>query len=273
MSLNLIRHLEKPLAEIKAKPHSTEGMAAGPADTNIEDPFLAANSCISLIKGQATKLALLITNEPFTPSEIVQILRSMTTVPATGLVSTVQVCDPEKYTLMVRRDMALDAPRSWPRLATLIGTVPKDGRALQSNQKTGETTGILWSACDESARFNQERCPRPSDQEGRGAADRLQDTWGRAQGVGRRDGRRWRQRRIRQQRRCRADTQSPTGLSEIQNGSQHVPSGHGPHAGPPRRVHGIDGAHPQRRPQPHPPAARVVPQAAETGHHLLHGRH
>ncbi|KAH6880773.1 hypothetical protein B0T10DRAFT_495207 [Thelonectria olida] len=129
------------------------------APSNIDALALARDSA-SLIRAHSTKLSLLIINEPFTPSAISTVIRELVAGPIPGLASSLEVCDANVYTSVLRRELAYRAQRVFIELGALVQKVPKDGKVLSGNNERSfsaggkgslASTGVLWSACDDVA--------------------------------------------------------------------------------------------------------------------------
>lgn len=134
--------------------------AAPPAEvTNSKIiPLDLSRDAATLVRAHATKLSLLLINEPFTPSVINDVLKQLLSGPVLGVASAAQACDPALYTAFFRKELAWRSRRVLVTLAELLGKIPKDGKVLSGAKKGGfgaddrgslPSTGILWSACDE----------------------------------------------------------------------------------------------------------------------------
>ncbi|KAL6409254.1 hypothetical protein AUP68_05626 [Ilyonectria robusta] len=122
------------------------------------DALALARDSTALIKAHSTKLSLLIINEPFTPSAISTVVRELVTGPIPGLASSIEVCDTNIYTSVLRRELAWRAQRVFVELGGLLQRVPKDGKIVSGDKKDSfgpggkgslASTGVLWSACDD----------------------------------------------------------------------------------------------------------------------------
>ena len=153
---SLISQLQPSLSDLAA-----DSSAKKPAtqDDKINALNLAQDS-VTLIKAHSTKISLLIINEPFTPTAICKVLRELTGGPLPALASAVELCDPNRYTRTVRRDLAWRSLKVLKDLGDLVGKIPADGKALTGDKKSGPgggaagakgsipVTGQLWAACD-----------------------------------------------------------------------------------------------------------------------------
>ncbi|KAH9883412.1 hypothetical protein F4778DRAFT_664000 [Xylariomycetidae sp. FL2044] len=127
-----------------------------PSNADTVDALSLAHDSASLIRAHATKLSLLIINEPFTPSAINKVLRELVAGPVPGIASAVQVCDPDKYTRLARQELASACYSVLKGLRSLLGLIPLSGEALSEERKNGgngdkgsiAATGVVWSACD-----------------------------------------------------------------------------------------------------------------------------
>ncbi|XWW99264.1 hypothetical protein V2A60_007273 [Cordyceps javanica] len=121
-------------------------------------PLDLARDAATLVRAHSTKLTLLLINEPYTPSAIVDVLKQLLSGPVLGVASAAEACDPSRYTAFFRKELAWRSKRVLVTLAELLGKIPKNGAALSGPGRGGfaadgkgslPSTGILWSACDE----------------------------------------------------------------------------------------------------------------------------
>jgi hypothetical protein len=157
----LVGQLQLVLDEIHKNPTVpaavTEEQAAAPLNA-----LALARDSASLIKAHATKISLLIINEPFTATAVTSILKELVSQPLPGLAAAVQLCDPTLYTAFVRRELAWRAKTVLSELAQLLNQIPRDGKIIAQDKQRGfaaagkgsiSTTGMLWSACDDVVNF------------------------------------------------------------------------------------------------------------------------
>jgi hypothetical protein len=159
-SISLIKQFEQ-VANQAAKGQSTTAPPSSTSDTPPQsqsvDALSLAHDSASLIRAHSTKLSLLIINKPFTPSAIVKVLQELVAGPIPGLASAVQVCDADRYTSIVRQDLAWRCHRILKELRGLIEAIPLDGNILPPEKRDGAkgdkgsltVTGVIWSACDD----------------------------------------------------------------------------------------------------------------------------
>ncbi|KAK1248252.1 hypothetical protein MKX08_006472 [Trichoderma sp. CBMAI-0020] len=152
----LLKQLQDVLGEIRNNPDAPSAPATSSASTTPLDALALARDSATLIRAHATKVSLLIINEPFTPSAVSSVVRELVKGPIPGLAASVQACDPNVYTRAFRRELASRCQRVLSGLAELLVKVPKDGKVL-AKEKEGfgaggkgsiASTGVLWSACD-----------------------------------------------------------------------------------------------------------------------------
>lgn len=152
----LLKQLQDVLSEIRSNPDAPSTPATSSASTTPLDVLALARDSATLIRAHATKVSLLIINEPFTPSAVSSVVRELVKGPIPGLAASVQACDPHIYTFAFRRELALRCHYVFSGLAELLGKIPKDGKVL-SKEKEGfgaggkgsiASTGVLWAACD-----------------------------------------------------------------------------------------------------------------------------
>ncbi|KAM0446837.1 hypothetical protein ACHAPV_007055 [Trichoderma viride] len=152
----LLKQLQDVLGEIRNNPDAPSAPATSSASTTPLDALALARDSATLIRAHATKVSLLIINEPFTPSAVSSVVRELVKGPIPGLAASVQACDPNVYTWALRRELASRCQRVLSGLAELLVKIPKDGKVL-AKEKEGfgaggkgsiASTGVLWSACD-----------------------------------------------------------------------------------------------------------------------------
>jgi hypothetical protein len=130
------------------------------------DALALAHDSAALIKAHATKISLLIINEPFTPSAITKVLRELVASAIPSLAAAVEVCAPERYTRSIQQDLAWRAGRVLRELRELLSRIPRDGKVLSNAEKNASagapggrgsiaTTSVLWSTCDDVMAFGK----------------------------------------------------------------------------------------------------------------------
>ncbi|KAL7898300.1 hypothetical protein HDV63DRAFT_374665 [Trichoderma sp. SZMC 28014] len=152
----LLKQLQEVLGEIRNNPDAPSAPATSSVSTTPLDALDLARDSATLIRAHATKVSLLIINEPFTPSAVSSVVRELVKGPIPGLAASVQACDPSVYTLAFRRELASRCHRVMSGLAELLVKIPKDGKVLAKEQEgfgaggkgSIASTGLLWSACD-----------------------------------------------------------------------------------------------------------------------------
>ncbi|KAI1757973.1 hypothetical protein F4782DRAFT_5091 [Xylaria castorea] len=121
------------------------------------DVLALAHDSASLVRAHATKLSLLIINEPFTPSAITKVLRELVAGPIPAIASAVQLCVADTHTTVACQYLAERCRRILHELRRLIEAIPLDGKVLPAHRKNGVngdrgsivTTGVLWAVCDD----------------------------------------------------------------------------------------------------------------------------
>jgi hypothetical protein len=169
-ALTLVAQLDAVVSNVAAQKQVGNAGDAQPearqlavADGSI-DALSLAHDAATLIKAHATKISLLIINEPFTPSAITKVLRELVTSPVPSLAAAVEACVPERYTWGIQQELAWRAGRVLKELEQLLLRIPTDGKVLSDNKKNASagaaggkgsiaTTGVLWSACDDVMAF------------------------------------------------------------------------------------------------------------------------
>ncbi|KAI0450810.1 hypothetical protein F5B21DRAFT_489223 [Xylaria acuta] len=130
--------------------------APAPAPASVDVLALAHDSA-ALVRAHATKLSLLIINEPFTPSAVAKVLRDLVAGPIPAIASAVQLCAADTCTSVARQDLAWRCCRVLKELGGLVEAIPLDGKVLPAHRKNGAngdkgsivTTGVVWAACDD----------------------------------------------------------------------------------------------------------------------------
>ncbi|KAL7806742.1 hypothetical protein V8C26DRAFT_415784 [Trichoderma gracile] len=161
----LLKQLQDVLASIRNNPSTlpsttpSSSTSSSSVSTSPLDALALARDSATLIRAHATKVSLLIINEPFTPTAVSSVLRELVSGPIPGLVASVQACDPNGYTLVFRNELAWRCQRVLAELADLLQRIPNDGKVLKK-EKEGfgggggggkgsiASTGVLWAACD-----------------------------------------------------------------------------------------------------------------------------
>ncbi|KAK3942596.1 hypothetical protein QBC46DRAFT_69099 [Diplogelasinospora grovesii] len=170
-TVTLIDQLEAVAASIASERHPARNgdssTATQPApDSAPLDALALAHDSATLIKAHATKISLLIINEPFTPTAITKVLRELVAGPLPALASAVQLCTAERYTQTIQRDLSWLGSRVLKELKELVTRIPKDGKVLTAEKKNASAgaaagkgslaaTGVLWAACDGVVDFSK----------------------------------------------------------------------------------------------------------------------
>lgn len=152
----LLKQLQDVLGEIRKNPEAASSPATSSASSAPLDALALACDSATLIRAHATKVSLLIINEPFTPSAVSSVVRELVAGPIAGLAASAQACDANVYTAVFRRELAWRCQRVLSELADLLQKIPKDGKILAKDREgfgaSGKgsiaSTGVLWAACD-----------------------------------------------------------------------------------------------------------------------------
>ncbi|KAK3349486.1 hypothetical protein B0T25DRAFT_244515 [Lasiosphaeria hispida] len=169
-AIALISQLEAVVAGIAVqKGTDTINNTAAVESQGTVDPIDAlslAHDSVALIKAHATKISLLIINEPFTPTAITSVLRELITGPVPALASAVQLCTAERYTQALQQELAWQGGRVLKELRELLSKIPQNGKILSGEKKNSSAgsaagkgslaaTGVLWAACDDVIAFSK----------------------------------------------------------------------------------------------------------------------
>ncbi|KAK5995359.1 hypothetical protein PT974_03763 [Cladobotryum mycophilum] len=154
----LVKQLQDVLIAIRKLPEPSESSSSGPSTlADSHNALTLARDSATLVRAHATKISLLIINEPFTPSAVSTILTELVSGPLPGLAVCVQACDSSLYPVVFKRELAWRCERTLSELYDLLQKIPKDGKVLSGKRKDGfasqdrgsiASTGLLWAACD-----------------------------------------------------------------------------------------------------------------------------
>lgn len=164
--LTLIGQLEVVVSGLSSQEISTTaspGVQQSPEGGSLDALSLAHDSA-TLIRAHATKISLLIINEPFTPTAITKVVRELIAGPLPGLAASAQQCTARRYTRAIQKDLAWKVARVLKELRDLLSRIPKDGKILKDGKKNAAAgaaggkgsiaaTGLLWAACDDLMAF------------------------------------------------------------------------------------------------------------------------
>lgn len=154
--LAITSQLATTLGDIYKNPASTF-TAATTTSTSTLDAVALSRDASNLAKAQATKISLLIINEPFTPSAVTTVVRELAAGPVPAIAAAVQTCDPALYTNVFRKEMAWRCQRLLKEIVELVSKIPKNGQVVAEKDRKGfskqkgslASTGLLWSAADD----------------------------------------------------------------------------------------------------------------------------
>ena len=110
-----------------------------------------ATKAATLLKAQITKLSLLCMNEPFTSSEIIKIIRSLTTECFPALLTAGEAVVPQTYSRFLHQtihsrivDLCNTLPRYLQQIPRCIAAVKEAANRPDTLQHTGQ----IWASCD-----------------------------------------------------------------------------------------------------------------------------
>lgn len=165
-SVSLLQQLQVALAEIHRNPTAPtadDSPDSGPSSTSSTpiDAIALARDSASLVRAHSTKLSLLIVNEPFSSNAVISVVRDLASGPIPGLASSLEQCQPARYTAVFRKELAWRCRSVFVELAQLLQKVPLNGQALSGADEgfgpdgkgSIALTGVLWSACDDVAKL------------------------------------------------------------------------------------------------------------------------
>ncbi|KAK7223132.1 hypothetical protein V2G26_011135 [Clonostachys chloroleuca] len=157
-TLELIQRLQTVLSDINRNPTATSTSSAQSSGQAPLNSLALAQDSSALVRAHATKVSLLIVNEPFTPSALVGVIRELAQGPLPSLAASAETCTADRYTAVFRKELAWRCRSVLLELAKLLEKIPKDGKALSASEQGFSAdkgsialTGVLWAACDQVA--------------------------------------------------------------------------------------------------------------------------
>ncbi|KAL2120013.1 hypothetical protein VTJ04DRAFT_6974 [Mycothermus thermophilus] len=165
-AISLVSQLDTVVTSVAAEKQTKSSAQKPGISGDSLDALAVAHDSAALIKAHATKISLLIINEPFTPSAVTKVVRELVSAPVPSLAAAVEACSPQRYTRIIQQDLAWRAGRVLRELKELLLRVPKDGKVVSGADKTSSagsaagrgsiaTTGVLWAACDDVMAFSK----------------------------------------------------------------------------------------------------------------------
>lgn len=120
------------------------------------DPLELLSKSATVIKAHTTKLALLITNKPFTPSAIASVIRELSSGPLPALMTGVELCYEAEWGSTFRHEVKSLVKTLLQELRALLHDIPLEGQAPftagDENKITSKdslaSTGVVWEACE-----------------------------------------------------------------------------------------------------------------------------
>lgn len=157
----LLQQLQGLVDDIHRHPSSSSSATVPPSSSLPPDPgnalSLAADAA-TVIRAHATKISLLLINEPFSAAAVARLVRELVSAPVPALLSAAEACAASRYSALLRSELALRSRRLLSALGTLLRTVPLDGKPLPVDARVAYTPGdpgsipataLLWNACDQ----------------------------------------------------------------------------------------------------------------------------
>lgn len=118
-------------------------------------PLHALRDAAKLLHAHATKIGLLLINDPFTPSAVQKELLACETQCIPGMLGAVEVCHPTLWTITVAKEARLRVEAALGALNLLLVDIKSkiEGGSVKLNaskqkEKTLASTGQVWQACD-----------------------------------------------------------------------------------------------------------------------------
>lgn len=155
---------DKDLDELKATVISTQALlshlltslkdsknALIPEGEEPPNALALASSVASLIHAQTTKLSLLVTNKPFTPTAITRIIKTLSGECIPALASAAELASAANYPRCIHQRVVQDATTILQEFQTMLKEIPLDEHGVEQTQTRGtlSNTGVIWAACDQ----------------------------------------------------------------------------------------------------------------------------
>jgi len=138
----LISHFESQI--------QTAVLPLTPLDPSSPNALAIFSDAGAVLKAQTTKLALLVLNEPFSPSEITFILKALCNECIPALVSACQLCPRTSYTNFLHRTIRSCVGSSFKSYMGILDEIPVDKAGVKriQRQKALNSTGMIWESLD-----------------------------------------------------------------------------------------------------------------------------
>ncbi|KIW08040.1 uncharacterized protein PV09_00984 [Verruconis gallopava] len=134
---------------------STPAKSSTTPSTDAPNPLLVLRDTAKLLRAHATKIGLLLINEPFTPSAVQKELAACEKLCVPSMVGAVGVVHPQMWTESLAKEARLRVQAATGAFGILLadvrskcqgGTVRVE--SVQHKEKTLVSTGQVWEACD-----------------------------------------------------------------------------------------------------------------------------
>lgn len=147
-SLSVLLHTFQRALEAPSQPRGTSGTEP--------NPLALISDTAKLTKANTTKLSLLILNSPFSAKEVIFILNALSERILPALMSTVELCSPEIYTLALNNHVRSSLRVVFQELILYLRCIPEYARGARNmSQSTLASTGVLWEHCDRLIELGQ----------------------------------------------------------------------------------------------------------------------
>lgn len=154
---SLATKLSTAIHEVYKSPSTVSQRAADAPSTTAVDALALSRDAATLARAQATKISLLIINEPFTASAVATVVKESAASSLPALATAVEACEPGLYTAAFRKELAWRCRKLITEFVTLLDKIPKDGKVVPESERQGfsqtkgsvATTGVLWAAADD----------------------------------------------------------------------------------------------------------------------------
>ena len=124
------------------------------------EPLDVLSTAATLIHAHTTKLVLLLTNQPFTPSAICSILRELSTSALPAMMAAMDSIDSRIWTKNGAKEIRSRVRRLLNELMSLIGEIPRQHERVPQPESSADTkserpskdslvsTGVIWECCE-----------------------------------------------------------------------------------------------------------------------------
>ncbi|KAI9833152.1 MAG: hypothetical protein M1819_003774 [Sarea resinae] len=119
------------------KPNTSNLPPANRTTDNPPDALAVLHTSATLLKAQTTKLALLLTTPPFTPTALTTVVRAIANTCLPAMMTAVELCRPEVYTETMRKEVQARVRRALVELQRLVEEVGVVAGRVEAEEEAG----------------------------------------------------------------------------------------------------------------------------------------